>query len=219
MVRVRHAKIDIQHVVFQEIYTRMDDPKGQRKAFLLLEAAISCYARRGLDGVTAEMVAREAGVTRTLLNHYFEDMNDLRLTCLKYIRVLFQKLAITAIGQRREVIDQLHNYVESCFHWCETFRPHVLVWLAFLQQCGSNKASREVNTLATSVGQDRISALIEKGVAQGSLKSENIEQTAKILQSLITGAIVVMVSENLENKSAFKSDLHRLWRQHLGVSS
>lgn len=218
MQRLRHAKIDIKHIVFKEIYTRMEDPKGQRKAFLLLEAAISCYARRGLDGVTAEMVAREAGVTRTLLNHYFEGMDELRLICLKYIRVLFQKIAITAIDQRRKPSDQIEAYVESCFHWCETFRPHALVWLAFLQQCGLNKASRELNTLATSVGQDRISALLEFGVAKGSFTIENVDRTAKLLQSIITGAIVVLLSENLEDKSAFKAEVHRLWRGHLGLN-
>ncbi len=216
MQRLRHAKIDIKHVVFQEIYTRMEDPKGQRKALLLLEAAIGCFARKGLDGVTAEMVAREAGVSRTLLHHYFENMDELRMACLKYIRVLFQKSAITALDERKDCRTQLQDYVESCFRWVETFRPHALVWQAFLQHCGTRKASREMNTLATSTGQDRISALLEKGVAVGEFQIQDVELTAKIIQTIVTGSLIVLVSENLENEAAYKAHVHLLWRKHLG---
>lgn len=44
----------------------------------LLDAAIACFCRQGIDGTSLRAIAREAGVTPALLHYYFGDKDQLR---------------------------------------------------------------------------------------------------------------------------------------------
>jgi AcrR family transcriptional regulator len=201
MTRLRYARMDVRYLLFADIYLRLEEPKSKRKAFGLLEAAITCYAKKGFEAVTMEMIAREAGVTRTLLLHYFEDGSEIRELAIKYIRLMMQKIAIDFMESETTASGKLEKYVEACFFWSKNFRTHALVWLAFLHRCSGDKKLRELNTLASSVGADRIVSLIQLGQAQKvfPLREGGLEHAAKTIQALITGALIVSVSENLED--------------------
>ncbi len=191
------ARADFKYLLFAEVYTRVEEPKTKRKAFGLLEAAITCFSRKGLDQVTLEMIAREAGVTRNLLKHYFKDLEDIRELSVKYIRLLFQRIAIDALASGEEADVMLARYVDACFYWVENFRVHALVWLAFLHRCSRDKKLRELNTLAGAVGEERIANLIRLGCEKGVFAPTTSEDAAKVIQSLITGALIISVSEEL----------------------
>ena len=195
---------EIGFILFTEIYSKLTEPKSKRKAFYILEAAIQCFAKSGFDAVTLEMIAREAGVTRPLLRHYFADGNDLRTTALKYIRVLFQRLAVDAVKKENTVDGALEAYVDACFYWVEHFKAHSDVWLSFLYRCAKQKSFRDLNSAAARVGEERILSLIRQGAKNGILKMTSPEASAKALQSLITGALVTYVSENLKDRPAYK---------------
>src|SRR5258708_1270912 len=100
------------------------------------------------------MIAREAGVTRPLLRHYFEDAADLELTSLKYIRLVFQKLAVQAVSDKSLADQALAAYVDSCFYWVDNFESHAKVWMAFLQLCSRRKAFRDLNSAVVEVGEE-----------------------------------------------------------------
>lgn len=197
-------KADLKYLVFSEIYTRLEEPKARRKAFMLLESAIQCFARKGFDGVTLEMIAREAGVTRPLLKHYFENLNDIELCVLKYIRLIFQKIAVDAMSKATEPKQMLSEYVKSCIYWVENYRTHSLVWLSFLHRCGRNPKHAELNTLAVKTGEERIATLLDEGKKQGVFQFENSQEVAVLIQLLITGTLIKLVSEEVGDTALLK---------------
>ena len=207
MSRMRFAKVDPRYLLFAELYTDLDQPKSKRKAFLILEAAITCYARKGLSTATMDMIAREAGVSRTVVLHYFTDTKALRELSVKYIRLLFQKLAVEAIGEKTAIDDQLRAYVASCFYWTRNFKTHAVVWLDFLLQCAKDAKLRELNTLASDTGADRIAALLEAGCGAGVFKITDVHATAQAVQALIAGALVASRCQNLEDVDKYAGTL------------
>ena len=211
--RYRFAHVDVKYVLFAELYDHLRSPKAKRKAFALVEAAITCVAKRGFDGVTLDMIAREAGVSRPLLTYYFSDERELHEIMVKYIRLLFQKMAIEAMIRGTSPRMQLVKYVEACFTWADNFRAHGLVWLAFLHHCPRNPAFRKLNTLAAAVGADRISALIESA---GSTVVSS-QAAAKSIQAVITGALMVRASEDLEDLPHFNQKITDLCLQLAGM--
>lgn len=196
---------DLQYLIFGEIYQSFEDPKAKRKAFAMIEAAITCLSKQGLQNLTVAKVAREAGVARSLVHHYFASANDIQIIAIKYVRFLFQKIAVDALAAEKTPEKMLEAYVRACFYWIDNFRKHALVWLTYLHRCGTSPSDRELNTRAVVVGEERIAALIEKGCAAGAFHCERPSEAAKVLQTLICGGLVCYATENMPEPRAFEN--------------
>jgi AcrR family transcriptional regulator len=191
-------KDDVRYLLFSEIYLRYDEPKTKRKAYSLLEAAIQCFDKKGFEDTTMEMIAREAGVTRPLLRHYFKDTRDLRETALKYMRLILQRVAVEAMLKSERPDEMLHLYLEACFTWARTYKVHRRVWLGFLASCGRRTSDRELNTQAVNTGTDRIVQLLKAGKDAGLFQFEDEHIAARLIQITILGALVTTTSENID---------------------
>ncbi len=170
----------------------------------IVESAIDCLAKKGFDQVSLEMIARETAVTRPLLKHYFEDLENLELTCLRYIRYIYQKLTVDALDSAPNEAEMLKAYLGASIDWTLKYRPHCLVWWDFLRACGKNKKYREINTIAVKTEFERVRALISQGNANGHFKVEDIDGAAKAIHLLVTGAIYSASAENIDDLEAFK---------------
>jgi AcrR family transcriptional regulator len=198
---------ELRRLIFSEIYLRYSEPKTLRRAQVIMEAAIQCIGKRGIRQVTIQMVAREAGVTRPLIKYYFADLNELLQLSIRYIRLLFQKLAIGAMTKSKRPDEMLAHYVDSCFFWVENFKIHSRAWLDFLHLCMHSKSARETNTQAVQTGEGRIAALLEKGRDEGVFQFSDAALAAKLVQTIITGGLMTYVSENLDHPEAYAREI------------
>ncbi|MGZ3771725.1 MAG: TetR/AcrR family transcriptional regulator [Bdellovibrio sp.] len=203
-VRKKLLKDDIKYLLFSEMYLKFSDPKKRRKAFSIIEAAVHCFAKKGFEKTTLDMVAREAGIARSLLNHYFKGIEDIRLTSIKYVRLLFQNLAVEEIKKGKSPTESIKLYVQSCFHWTENFKSHGKVWVAYLGLCISNQKHRELNSLAVQAGEERITALLNLGKSKNEFSFDSAEESAKIIQTIITGAMITLACENHNDPQGYK---------------
>lgn len=210
-------KDEINYLIFGEIYFRFSDPGARRKAFAILEAAIVCLDRKGFGGVTLEMIAREAGITRPLIKHYFADLDDLCGTAVKYIRLRFQKMVVDEVSNQTTEVLKLVRYIDTCFEWIDKFRSHANVWLSFLSQCVRKPSLRKLNTTAVETGEERIVGLLRLGQKNNVFHFKSVEGTAKALQSLLTGALVTYSSEDLRDAKEYKKAILSHGLQLVGV--
>ncbi len=202
-------KDDLRFLLFSEIYSRFDEPKTKRKAFALLEAAIQCFDRKGFEGTTLNMIAREAGISRPLLNHYFKGMQEIRETSIKYIRVLFQKIAVDAMSKSERPDEMLKQYIEACFFWAENFKTHRHVWLRFLSSCGKSKSDRLLNTRSVNAGSERLAQLLSKGQSTGVFTCSDHWQAARLIQLTVLGALTAYATENSSSNVDLSSSVIR----------
>ena len=208
-MRTTIIKDEINYLVFGEIYHRFDDPGAKRKAFTILEATIECLNKKGFGSVTLEMVAREGGVSRSAIKHYFSDLDDLSGTAIKYIRLRFQKRVVDAVSKHTTPTAMLAQYIDSCFEWVENQRAHANVWLSFLSQCVRRPTLREINTTAVVIGEERIQRLLKLGQEAGAFSFASPEAAAKAVQSLVMGAMITYASENLADPAEYKAIIKR----------
>jgi TetR/AcrR family fatty acid metabolism transcriptional regulator len=206
MASSRKIKIydhELRQLIFSELYLRYSEPKAQRRALGILEVTIQCLAQRGFEDVTLAMIARSAGITRPLVRHYFTDMGELFDMSIKYIRILFQRLAVEAMMKSTQPDEMLRMYVCACFLWVDNHKTHAQVWFHFLLHCSRLKKYRELNTLAVRRGEERIQALLEKGRELKQFHFSDAATTAKMVQTMITGGLIAFISEDFEDKKEF----------------
>lgn len=201
--RLKVYDFELRQALFAEIDQRFSLPKTRRKALEIMEAAITCLARHGYQGVTLEMVARTAGVTRPLLKHYFENLDELLRTSTQYIRLLFQRLAIEALVAGNSPEEMLERYIEACFSWVERHKTHAQVWFAFLLDSSRSRKARALNSAAVRRGEERLEALLERGRADGVFVFKDAAIAAKMVQTHITGALITFISEDLADAPSY----------------
>jgi AcrR family transcriptional regulator len=194
---------DVRYLVFAEIYLRFSEPKTKRKAFALIEAAIDCFDKTGFEHVTLEMIAREAGVTRPLLRHYFSGLDEIRELSLKYIRVIGQKVVVEALAGATQPDEMLKRYLNAHFYWSSNFKTHIRVWLSFLSISSKRKRDRALNTIAIEAGTQRLIQLLGSGRAAGVFKHSDDFKAARLMQTLMLGWLVSMATEDLESREDF----------------
>lgn len=201
------VKDDLSFILFAKDYLRFSEPKAKRKAFHLLESTIQCLARKGFGQVTLEMIAREAGVSRTLVKYYFKSIEEIELYALKHIRVSAQRLASKTLEEERHPKEMLQNYTKACLNWANQYRTHALVWLSFVHRCGRDRHSRDLNSESVEAGTNRIRSLLDIGRATGCFHCEDTTKAARLIQITITGALCTMASENLSDESEFMAGI------------
>jgi AcrR family transcriptional regulator len=203
-----HSQIivdDLNFILFAKEYVRFSEIKAQQKAFIIIERAIQCFAKKGFEQVTLEMIAREVGVSRTSIKYYFKDLEEIILFSLKHIRVSAQKVAVKALEGEQNPREMLAKYVFACLQWAQSHRTHAMVWLSFIHRCGRDKKYRNLNTESVQVGTSRIQSILNLGQAAQIFQCTDSLESARLIQITITGALCTLASENLNNESEFVS--------------
>ena len=105
---------------------------------MLIEAAARCLAAHGIQGFTIDRICREAGVSRGLINHYFDGKDALLVEVYRtslYGTVTGQ---LATAGEKKTAKDRLVALVEASF-LPETFsRCNLMVWLALWGAVATN---------------------------------------------------------------------------------
>ena len=121
---------------------------------LILRTALDEFAHWGFFGASCDMIAKNAGVSKTLLFKYFGDKENLLRECLLY-------LLETLFGELREIImdegESLADALERCFMRVKAHR-HTLAFLIAM------KSTPSVDLLLSSAGRmydGQIEALFE----------------------------------------------------------
>ena len=189
----------IEFTFFEEFFPKKPS-KSDRRRLQIVEQAITELATSGLDATTHDSLALACGVSRALVRHYFPDRDDLILITMQYIRARFQKLCIDEILKHDRPREQLRAYIETVCTWKKFFPKDAKVWLLFYYYCGINAKYRKLNSELVKQGQERIAALLEKGVRAREFKAGKYQVRAKIIQNTITGYFISSISENHDEK-------------------
>jgi AcrR family transcriptional regulator len=171
--------------------------KAQRRMVQIIEAAIKNYCTIGVENTTYDSIAKTCKTSRSLIQHYFKDKDEIFEMVVKYIRVHYQQYAINAFQKKEQPMDRLVAYAEAALAWVEEYPKYQRVWNLFFYYCGINPRWRALETELVTLGHERITALLQDGANQGIFAPDNLKRRAKQIQVLLTGAIVTASTETL----------------------
>jgi AcrR family transcriptional regulator len=199
----------IDHAVYRSIFFDIF-PQGFSKSELtkvkIIEGAISGICQEGIQSTTYESIAAHAGVTKQLVKKYFPEKTEIFDKTFQYIRANFQHLAIDSLSKESSIDNSLRAYVRSCFEWPVRHADHFQVWLLFFHYAATFDRYKKMNSDLAKLGQERIAAMISSGVESKVFECDDPKQTARHIQSIITGGLVVWNSEQ-------PSGSHKHWAE------
>jgi len=181
--------------------------KFQRKQLEIAEAAIKCYDRYSIEGTHFGNIADELGVTRPLIKHYFKDPEQLAVFAIKYIRLQLEQMVLDKAGPVTNPVEKFDVYIDEALSWPAKKKVHARVWCNFLQMCSRDKEHMAINAQYVRGTQERIAAMLT-AINRGSLENNMLK--AKLIEIILGGALVTLLSEPIQNPDDIVSQVHDL---------
>lgn len=123
---------------------RFSREKAEVRRAMLIEAATRCLSRGGIGAFTVDRICREAGVSRGLVNHYFDGLDELLVEVYRSSLRANLDVQIAEARQRRadeagwDPAESLLALVKSSFSPDYFRQDNVLVWLSLWGEVAVN---------------------------------------------------------------------------------
>ncbi|NKX53104.1 TetR/AcrR family transcriptional regulator [Arthrobacter mobilis] len=168
-------------------------PEDHPRRRLILDAAERLLAAHGYDGIRLRDIAKEAGISIGLIQHYFETRDD-----------VVHEMLVTACERRARDWQQLalrkqdpSAKVRALLEGAVTNHEHCTVWL---ESCAAASRHKEVQPVVASTNntwRDALMAAITEGVAAGDFEpAAPVEQIVDIFVALIDGLILAVATRD-----------------------
>lgn len=117
------------------------NPEQRRRE--IVEAAIRCLAKGGVNAFTVSEICAEARISHGLINHYFPSKEDLLVTTYDTVaEMLVQATRLAIARTQRQPEDKLVAVVESSFAGEIFNQTNLSVWLALWGQVRTHENLR-----------------------------------------------------------------------------
>jgi AcrR family transcriptional regulator len=197
--------------------------RGEKTKLKIIETAILTFAGTSSEDLSYEDIAKKGSLNRSLINYYFPQRKDLFLTVMKYIRALYQEIAIAEFSKSDDPEEMFKLYVQSTFLWINTTPQHVKVWILFWFLASSHGEMQGFHKELTEMGKERIISILKQIKNEKNKKpkiessKQELEYKAKSIQRVITGAIIEAMTEPFENLKALEQDTLRQCLHTAGI--
>ncbi len=157
----------------------------------ILAAAMDLFVERGFDASSISLIARQAGVNRSLIFHHFENKSTLWFACKTYffekhntsMKVILQQ----AVQSRKAFIDR---FVIERFRFYQQ-NPRFVRFIAWQ----SLDQEDEEQTVVMQATLERSKAVVEQLQSRGEVKSSLDSMTVMLLiHSMVSGYFVKSLS-------------------------
>jgi AcrR family transcriptional regulator len=162
--------------VSEPAYTRLDVDERRRR---LLELGRELFAQHSYEELSMARIAREAGISKALLYHYFPSKQDYFAATLA--TAAEQLRALTEPDPSLPPVEALSASLDAYLGWIEA---HELAYAKLIQGATSHS---EVRTLIDQV-RDTTSARIVEGIAAGRPYSGQVRAAVRAWLWFMDGA-------------------------------
>lgn len=168
--------------------------------FKLLEAAIKCFAKKGIEHTKIIEISKAAGVSHSLLLYHFPTYEKLCLEVIHYILGGLKNQTIEAVSKTtHNPLKALEDYVQTPFKWARQEPDHFSLWMYFYYKASNESTFRSLNSDIRLVGRERIRHLILELIVIGIIPHHDTKavfEATILIQGIITGNTILAFTEN-----------------------
>jgi AcrR family transcriptional regulator len=178
----------IDPILFQSFDLQLS--KGDQRRFQIIEAAIECLGREGVQAANLEQVAKRLKTRRSHVTYYFKDWEDLLEAAIKYVIASAQRETIQKIGSASAPEQKILGMVEGAFVWAKKYPDQAAVYLYFHYACATEPRFRNLNAEIRGAGLRRLRALLAEMPGARHLPDSDRDEAARSLHCLMSAFLL-----------------------------
>jgi len=164
--------------------------RGEETRERILQAAMASFAERGYDATPVSTICREAGVSKGAFYHHFSSKQEVFLQLLQgWLSGMDRQLTELQVS-RVEIPDQLMAMTDMICDVFDAAGDQLPMFLEFWSQAAHDPEVWEATREPYRRYRAFFSAMIEAGVAEGSLRPVDPATTARVIVSLALGLVL-----------------------------
>ncbi len=166
------------------------EPDARRQQ--ILGCAVRLFGEHPYDEVSSGDIAREAGVARGLVNHYFGTKKDLYLEVVRVLATI-PDVALTALPE-----GDLQTRVDAAVTWfLDAVSRHAKPWLAAIADSGASR-NPDVAAVIAEADEVTVDQILRVALPQPRAATEELRAVARAyVQFARSGAVEWLVRESL----------------------
>lgn len=178
------------------------------KTDAILESYLVCAQREGVEHVTLQKVADEAGLAYGTVHYHFgKDERGLLGAALEYVgaasaRYMDEELAPAGLGGKA---DGVKAYVDAKFAWSQKFPTYASMLCYFIYQSSRDKAAAALTERLQSDQAATIATLVLQEIGKGRYPMRaDVRETAERIQLTLGGGQLAALGQTAARQAHWK---------------
>ena len=174
--------------------------KNNPKKTAIIKTAIRCISQYGIEGSSADVIARKMEIAHSGIFYYFPKQEDLFDSLVEYIAGINHGIVSEYVQRRKSTTprERLVDHLLGNLNWGESHPDQVAVLLLSMAKTGRSRTMRTRINRLLQVGEDRIHALLTE--IDSSLDRSLL---AAFLHQSLTGIIISQYYSRTRRKPEF----------------
>jgi AcrR family transcriptional regulator len=161
----------------------------------LIRSAYKVMGEKGMNKLSLQDVADEAGVSKAILPYYFESKENLTLITMRWVLARVAERIRAAINEVEGAEEKVSAMVDAIFVSPESNRRFYLVFFDFLGYAARNDRFADVGATFHEICNGLYAEVVELGRKESVFRVSDARAGATVVRALVDGLFTQWVQE------------------------
>ncbi len=161
----------------------------------LIRSAYKMMGEKGLNRLSLQDVADEAGVSKAILPYYFESKENLILLTMRWVLARVAQRIREAINEVSSAEEKVSAMVDAIFVGPESNRRFYLVFFDFLGYAARNDRFADVGATFHEICNGLYAEVVRTGQKEGVFREMDAGEAATVVRALVDGLFTQWVQD------------------------
>lgn len=161
----------------------------------LIRSAYKVMGEKGLNRLSLQDVADEAGVSKAILPYYFESKENLTLLTMRWVLARVARRIREAIDEVETAEEKVSAMVDAIFVSPESNRRFYLVFFDFLGYAARNDRFADVGATFHEICNGLYAEVVRLGQEEGVFSGKDDREAATVVRALVDGLFTQWIQD------------------------
>jgi TetR/AcrR family transcriptional regulator, fatty acid metabolism regulator protein len=161
----------------------------------LIRSAYRVMGEKGMNGLSLQDVADEAGVSKAILPYYFDSKENLTLLTMRWVLARVAQRIREAIAETDTAEEKVSAMIDAIFVGPESNRRFYLVFFDFLGYAARSDRFADVSATFHEICNNLYAEVVRLGQEEGVFQEGEAGEAATVVRALVDGLFTQWVQE------------------------
>ena len=161
----------------------------------LIRSAYKVMGEKGMNGLSLQDVADEAGVSKAILPYYFDSKENLILLTMRWVLARVAQRIREAIAQADTAEEKARAMIDAIFVGPESNHRFYLVFFDFLGYAARSDKFADVGATFHEICNSLYAEVVQLGQEEGVFRDGDASEAATVVRALLDGLFTQWVQD------------------------